>query len=174
MVRWNFRDTLLLHLIGSTWEMQWQRASPAVKTYVCMHVCVCKTWFSAQNVRVIFADRSRYGNDGPTRASWKKWMVARMNECGDVNAQVNAEKCTGNDSKRQDAFARFRFFHGKDRKEDECWWRRHDYGQFFTSAARRGAACRKSVMSEDNGARNTYFKHEEKKKENNYDETRVS
>lgn len=40
----------------------------------------------------------------------KKWMVARMNEYGDVNARVNAEKCTGNDSVWQDAFARFTFF----------------------------------------------------------------
>lgn len=43
-----------------------------------------------------------------------------MNEYGDVNAQVNAEKCMGNDSKRQDAFARFTFFHWRDRKEDGC------------------------------------------------------
>lgn len=28
----------------------------------------------------------------------KKWMVVRMNDRGNVNAQVNAEKCTGNDS----------------------------------------------------------------------------
>lgn len=35
-----------------------------------------------------------------------------MNDCGNVNAQVNAEKCTGNDSvcTGQGAFARFSTF----------------------------------------------------------------
>lgn len=134
-----------------------------------MHAYIRKTWFSARNVRVTFADRSRYGNDGPTRASWKKWMVARMNEYGDVNAQVNAEKCTENDSKRQDAFARFTFFHWREivRKTDVD----DDVATTVNFSHRRrvgGQRCLKIM-----GARNTYFRHE-KKREKHRDETRVS
>lgn len=58
------------------------------------------TQFPTRNARVTFANRSRYGNGGINKTGesfMKKWLVVRMNDRGNVNAQVNAEKCTWND-----------------------------------------------------------------------------
>lgn len=84
------------------------------------------TQFPARNVRVTFANRSCYGNGGINKTGgsfMKKWMAVRMNDRGSVNAQVNAEKCTRNDSVQDRTHSRdFQRSSAeeRERKEDGC------------------------------------------------------
>lgn len=62
---------------------------------------------------------------GPTRPPTRREDDGvRMNEYGNINAQVNAEKCTGNDRVQDRMRSRFTgfsaLFRERERKEDGC------------------------------------------------------